>query len=58
MDTVRLVVELPADLHHKFKVKATVEGSSMKSVLMDCVKSYVGEQPDKTTEEKAEYKTK
>lgn len=55
--TVRLVVELPTDLHHKFKVKATIEGSSMKAVLVDCVKRYTGEeQPDRTTEDREDYK--
>jgi hypothetical protein len=58
-DTVRLSMEIPKDVHHRFKVAATVNGTSMHSVVMECVQKYLARQetpPDRTTETREDYK--
>lgn len=47
--TVRLVVELPKELHHRFKVKATMDGTTMRSVLMKCAESYANKASEDAT---------
>ncbi len=38
---VRINVSVPADLHHRFKVKAVKEGESHQQILIEAIQRYV-----------------
>lgn len=37
-----LNIEIPDELHKKFKIKAIVDSKDMKDVIVDLIKKYVG----------------
>lgn len=38
---VRINVSVPADLHHRFKVKAVKDGKSHQQILIEAIQRYV-----------------
>ena len=43
MNTKRINVEIPIELHNQFKARAAINGEKMKSLILEWVKKYVAE---------------
>lgn len=54
MDDMRTTIEIPDDLHRRFKVRTAEEGTSMNRELLVMIESYVNRpQKEKKREERA-----
>jgi hypothetical protein len=40
-ETKRLTIDLPADLHRRFKIRAATDGTSMVDLVRDWIEGYV-----------------
>lgn len=56
-DKVRLSLEFPKDLHHKLKVKAVTEGTTMSALILQFARDYVNAPADRTTDQNEPYRT-
>ena len=60
METIKLTINMPVEVQRELKSLVALEGTTMTDVLLDCAKDYIRkrrQQPDRTQEERAEYKT-
>ncbi len=47
MESKKLTVELPANIHTELKITATEQGVSMKDILLECVERVIAEHKKK-----------